>query len=806
MRGYRCYAIASLLALGLCNSSIAIGAGAATQNAIAAIERQDFPAAEQLLRAQLKLQPNDAETLSLLGIALDQQRRFPEAREFHRRAVAAAPRSTAALYNFANSMLAAGDEKSAQELLLRAIAVDPADRSANLALAQLAVNRKDGAAALTYLDRLQPLPETAILRLTALDLAGKRAEAGQLFAELSAASKSDPKAGERYGWALLKAGQFDQAETLLSNALAANPSQFEILYGLGVAAGEAGHNERAKAVLDAALKQQPANADVLYALAVTERLLSQPEEAIRHLAEAARLDPKRADVQKLLAISASEINAHEDAVAAWDRYLKLVPGDDEAFRERAFAKARLALLDSALPDLKAYTARHPDDATGLYELGMAQSVDDPEEGIRSLDRAIALKPDFVAAHASRGMLLYTQSKPEAAVPDLEFALSREPVNSPAAATTLDRLGEAYRAVNRVADAVAALRRAAALSPGDSTVQLHLANALAEAGDAKEADALMAHFREMRPGGRPKKVEGVVDYLSMTPEQRHGVYQARLEKAVQDHPEDVNARLLYLKYLLAENRTAGIAPAADALLAMKPGAVALAEAGHALLIAGQYAAAKKLLEQAAAAGDSTHARLDLARAAFHAAGSGAPAAQSGLGVLDMIPSADRDADYFVARAEMLDASGHTDDALAAMRQALHIAPLDSDLYCNAAAMMAKGHRIGDALAILADGERALPREPQLPVSRAVVLLLNGDADGAQRVLDVARPQWPEFAGTWVAQAMVDANRSDSAAARKALETAVALGSESPEVAAALASPAAAMPKPESLFFARPPRAW
>ena len=49
------------------------------REAAAALQRGDFPAAETRLRAELKLRPNDVAALSLLGVALDNQRKFSEA-------------------------------------------------------------------------------------------------------------------------------------------------------------------------------------------------------------------------------------------------------------------------------------------------------------------------------------------------------------------------------------------------------------------------------------------------------------------------------------------------------------------------------------------------------------------------------------------------------------------------------------------------------------------------------------------------------------------------------------------------------
>ncbi len=784
--------IASTLAL----AQRAGGPSAGMQDAVAAMQRQDFKGAEQKLRAELLLHPNDAETLSLLGIALDQQRRIPEAAEFHKRAVANAPRSTAALYNYANHLLAAGDEKGARETLLKAVAIDPQDRNANMGLAQMALNRKDGAEAVTYLDKVKDVPETAILRLTALDLAGDRAAAATLFAELTAASQADAKRSSDYGWALARAGQFEQAETFLTNALALEPSNFQTLYGLGVTASQAGHNERAKGVLEAALRQQPKNVDVMYALALVDNALSQPEPAIRLLAEAGQLAPQRADVQKVLAVTARNIKADEDSVAAWGRYLKLVPNDDEARREQAFGKARLALLDEAMPELQRYVTRHPDDPTGHYELGMALSVNEPEKAIASLDRAVKLKPDFVAARAGRGILLYTQNQPEAAVPDLEFALRSIPDESAEQAAMLDRLGQAYVAVNRLKDAIPVLRKAARLSPDDPTTQLHLANALAESGQTEESDALMAHFRQMRPGTRQGKVAGLVDYLSLTPEARHELYRTRLEKAVHDRPEDVTSRLLYLKFLLSEGQAKEAAAVARDLVAMKPGAKALADAGHASIEARQYSVAKGLLEEAAKADASADVRLDMAIATFHAADAGAAAADAGLKQLDQVAEAGRNGGYYVARAEMLDASGKPADAIAAMDKALAVVPGDTDLYWRAAMLMTRNQRGDDALRLLDQGAKtAVDGAADIAAIRAAVLELSGKSDGALELLKDAQRRWPEAASVWVAQGVILAAHGQGAAAKTALESAVVLGAHSAQGRT-----------PGELFLSGPPREW
>jgi len=158
------------------------------REASAALQRGDFPAAENKLRAELKLRPNDVAALSLLGVALDNQQKFSEAEPLHRRAIGANPPSALAFGNFGNHLLLKGDERGAREAFQKALAIDRTDRYANLQLAQFALASKDSKGVLIYLDQLAPAqrgdPDAEVLRLAALEISGAREEADAVFHHL----------------------------------------------------------------------------------------------------------------------------------------------------------------------------------------------------------------------------------------------------------------------------------------------------------------------------------------------------------------------------------------------------------------------------------------------------------------------------------------------------------------------------------------------------------------------------------------------------------------------------------------------
>jgi superkiller protein 3 len=747
------------------------------RDAAAALERGDFAGAESKLRAELRLRPNDTQAMSLLGVVLDNQKKFSEADPLHRRAIATTPPSALAFGNYGNHLALTGDSRGAREAFQQALAIDRTDRYANLQLAQLALAAKDTHGTLVYLDQLTAAqredPDASVLRLAALDLGGAREEADAVFQRLSGASKNDAARSGSLGWTLAQAGLYDRAEAFLTQALALEPANFRLLYNLGVVALYGKRYERARDVLETAVRQQPENVDALYSLAFIYSNLKQPEPALRALAQATRLAPKRSDVVRLIAVTTGELSADEDSAAAWDRYLALVPADDVARRERGFARTHIRQFETGIADLEWYIARHPDDAIGFYQLGLAQSNNDPTKGIESLNKALALKPDLIAARAARGALHYVQGSPEAAIPDLEAASSGEPTNG----LILDRLGQAYRALDRLDDAIRALRRAAELAPGESTIVLHLANALAEKGQNAESEILMGRYRQMRPPQAPKDL---MRYLSLTPEQQRADYRARVEKAVREHPEDAIAQSQYLKLSLEEGQMDQAARAAGAIANLKTSAAVMADAGRALVEARQFVPARELLEKAAAADPSAGLELDVSIAVFQTAG-----ATDGLRQLERVPASRRGADYQVARAQMLNAAGKAEDAIAAMNRAIELAPKQPELYWQASVLLHRSKRGEEAIALLSKAEQSMPQEPQLPVVRAALLELAGQTDEATQILDTVQRRWPEFAPAWVARGMIHAAHEQYGAARQALETAVALGARSPEALAHLA---------------------
>jgi len=796
--------------LGYLSVLMAVAAGLAgddspaIRTALAALQRGDFAGAEQTLRPEVKARPNDAPALTLLGVALDGQKKFREAEEVHHRAAANAPNSPDVWNNYANHLMGTGDEAGAGRLYLRVVALDPANYNAEVQLARLAVKARKGAEALGYFKHLpasqQDAPKLAPLRVAALYLAGETAEADSVTARWLAAGKSDLGQSFAMGLALADTGQFAKADAFFTQALALAPSDFNVLFNLGVVAWRSGDYPRAREVLEAAQRQQPQSVDVLYNLACVDHAANRNESAVALLAQAARLAPLRSDIQKLLAMATGDLHALDDAAAAWDRYLKLEPNDDAGRRERGFTAFQQGLADQALAEVQWFVARHPDDPVGHFELGAIQLKDNPAQALAEYDRALALKPDFAAVHSERGSLYYQMGKPETALPDLEAAVALRPDD----AASLDRLGQTYLALDRPAEAVRVLRKAATLSPDDSKTQLHLARALADNGQDAESKAAMDRFRQLGPVVNRAVPGGLVDYLSLTPDQRRADYRRRVERLVREHPEDAAGELNYLELLLEDGEPAKAAETARKIAGLKPPAAVLAGAGRALLQARQYAPAGELLQEAAALAPSAELQLDLAMAVFHASGP-----TEGMRLLDRVPDSGRGGDFYQARAEMLDAAGNPSEAAAAWEQALRASPGQAAPYLRACVFLLRKGSADEALRLSGDALKALAGDREILLVRAIALEQAGRTAEARAILEQIQNRWPEWAAGWAADGIILGAHGSLPAAIATLRTAVVLGANSADVRLYLEEVSAGSPgKPPDLTLVLPSssRAW
>lgn len=740
--------------------------------AISAFQQGKLEQAEHALRTAIAAEADRPDLLGLLAVVLDSRKEFDQAEPFHQRALKLAPRSAGLWNNLGNHYLSRQDDKQAQAAFLRVVEIDPGHANANLQLARIAVAGKRGADALRYLDQLKGPDRDAtaveILRARALYSAGRTDAALAIIdrIEKDRDAAGDVRLSFSLGTTLAEWEKYDRAEAAFSRALERDPSNVEILHNLGLAALRAGHLDRAQRVFEIAARERPGDVDSMFNLARVHAARGDNETALVLLAQARRLAPGRPDLLLSLARTYAEAGFFSGAAEAYEAYLKLQPEDPSARRERGFAYCRCGRMQTGLPDLNWYVKQYPRDSVGHFELGLCETSGDASQASQHLTEALRLKPDFIPARQARGWLLLREGKWREALPDLKTVVEREPKN----AMALMQLGRIYLELERPADALEFLRRARELAPEHTGVLKQLHRALRTVGQDREAAVVLEKLKTAGPDRTPLKAQAqIFDYMGLDPAQQRERFRRNLVNAIDASPSDAELKIQLGAFLLREGKTEEALAVFREILTLSPAARTLNDGATALLEHKQYSLAREYLARLVAADPSIENRLDLAVAIFHSAGP-----SDSLAEIEKIPLAERTGDVYLLKAQIQDALGRFEDAVNSLNTAFQRAPTRGDLYFWASLFLIKHNRDQQALQLLDQATTIVPDDPDLLLTRAIVLELQRKTGDADDLLKKIQLRWPEWGRTYLIRGIIQATHRNPEAALQSVQTAIALG--------------------------------
>ncbi|HVN79574.1 MAG TPA: tetratricopeptide repeat protein [Terriglobia bacterium] len=739
----------------------------------AAYQSGKYQEAEQSLRQILERQPGEIRALSLMGAVLDALKRYEEAEGYYKKALKVSPNSPVLNNNLGNHYLAQGMTGKAQESFMRVVKADPRHVNANLQLAGISVGKKDGQAALGYLGQLPPLEQGSIpfqlLRAQALYWAGQKALATSLIGQIQQRAPGDPRVVFSIGMAYVAMEQFQEAEKVFARALEIAPGNFEILYNLGLAANRAGHLDRAQEILLEALEKKPEDVDTLLGLARVYAEQKKDAKAAPLLVHANRLAPDRTDVLLLMAQVTSNLGFYRDAITAFNKYLELNPNDDIARRERGFSLVRDFKLQEGILDLRRYVRMYPSDPVGYYELGVAESISEKAASLEHFNEALRLDPQFAAARFGRGVLYLDLNQPTRALEDLQQFLEHEPENVRA----LEQLGRVYLKLEKTQEAAEVLKKAIELAPQDPALYFQYSRAMRSLGRSQEMTDALEKFEKFG-GGKKSAVprRGLIDFFSLDPEQQRARYLAGLEASLRQHPNDSSLKARLAEALLEEGRDSEAIRLFEEIRQSETDGKILARCGHILIEFELYEAARSMLETARKnEGFPKASLLDLALAFFHVAGP-----EAGLKLLDEVPIPDRNGDYFLLRAQLLDAENRFDEAVKALNESFHANPTRVDLYLQASQFLIKHERYQETIDLLHQASSFIRDIPEIHLTEAVALIFMKKVEEGRKKLTEIQSQWPEWYLPYLINGIYLQNRRQSAEAKPLLETAIALGAK------------------------------
>jgi tetratricopeptide (TPR) repeat protein len=386
----------------------------------------------------------------------------------------------------------------------------------------------------------------------------------------------------------MAAGNFARAEERLTK-LAGTGGDFDLLFLLGRAAARAGHAAKAREALEAALRLKDGDTAVMREAGLANAAAGDYPRAVFLLARALSAAPNDPGIALALARASEDAGYYGDSVIAYDRYLALAPEDAGARRDRARVKAWT--VNGSARDLEEYVSKVPGDALGHFYLAQVRWKDDADGALASLAKAVAIDPGLQAAHVARAWLLHRMGRDEEALAHLERGAND--------VRTLDLKGVVLLSLDRMKDAEAVLRRAAAMAPNDADVALHLGRALMDQGKELEGQRWLDAYQRLRPERQrdARREAGMIELATLDAEGRRAREIERFRSMARSRPDDPLLQMHLANLLLADGQREEALAEYRVLEGLNGDKDIWAQAGRALAGAGEVEAAKRFLDRA-----------------------------------------------------------------------------------------------------------------------------------------------------------------------------------------------------------------
>ncbi len=326
---------------------------------------------------------------------------FAGAAGAYERALAAEPRSLAALYGLASAYAALGDRR-AEDTYRRVLAADPSDGPARLGLAELYWEQgrvEDGNAQMEKLLARDPYNTRLRGRYAEVLMGQQRfVQAAAELGRLCGAGACDAGRMQQWAEALLETGRFDASAAAWRKAIAAQSAQASSYYGLGRLLLLKGDAAGAAEALSRAASLEPGAAGIRVEYGRALEALGRHGPAEEQYREALSLDPQMPRAHYALGTLLARTSRSEEARAEIALYQASFDGEQKRRQRESSRRARLALAWTELSAGRAEEALRifedlPEDPETLRGRAAALSaLSRHAEAARALEAALALTP------------------------------------------------------------------------------------------------------------------------------------------------------------------------------------------------------------------------------------------------------------------------------------------------------------------------------------------------------------------------------------------------------------------------------
>jgi protein O-GlcNAc transferase len=458
-----------------------------------------LPQAEAICQRILRMEPNHADALHLLGVTSAQQGRTEIAVNLIRKAIKTNPSDPAYYRNLGNVLKDQGKLEEAIASYRQALSIKPdfAVAYVNLGNVLWDLGRPEEAEA-SYRTAVEIKPDFAEAYSNlgnALQDQGKLEEAIASYRQALSIKPDFAVAYVNLGNVLKDQGKLEEAIASYRQALSIKPDFAEAYRNLGNALQDQGKLEEAIASYRQALSIKPDFAVTYVNLGNVLWDLGRPEEAGASYRTAVEIKPDFAEAYRNLGNVLKDQGKVEEAIANYRQALSIKPDFAEAHSNLGNVLKDQGKLEEAIASYRQALSIKPDFAEAHSNLGSAlKNLGRPEEAEASYRTAIGIKPDFAEAHSNLGNALQDQGKLEEAIASYRQALSIKPDFAVASAN----LGNVLKDQGKLEEAIASYRQALSIKPDFADAHSNLGNVLKDQGKLEEAIASYRQALSIKP--------------------------------------------------------------------------------------------------------------------------------------------------------------------------------------------------------------------------------------------------------------------------------------------------------------------
>lgn len=299
------------------------------QDAIKALQTQNYIAAELIAKEALNIQPNHQDIKLILAIIYASQGNHSSAIAIYSNIIANNPRNVSALSNLGVSLSSIGMHQQALTNFERALKINPTMPEAYFNAANTICELKEPTKSIPYYERAIQLNPNYI------------------------------EAYNNFGRTLIDLNRFEEALDIFNKAIELNPDFLESILGKADALNGIGRYEEAITFYDRALEMRPGNLEIWVRKGNVESRLRLYERAINSYDKVLSMAPEYAEILVNKGICLFEKKHIHQSIELYDKALKLKPEYAEAWANKGTALIELKQYNEGVEHYKKAYSLNP---------------------------------------------------------------------------------------------------------------------------------------------------------------------------------------------------------------------------------------------------------------------------------------------------------------------------------------------------------------------------------------------------------------------------------------------------------------